>query len=65
MANLLKPEELADMLGINLRTLNRRRANGKLGIAEINIAPDGEQRRQPRFKIEDVETFLSQRTVQS
>ncbi len=62
MSKLLKPEELAELLGINIRTLNRRRAAGTLGIAEINIAPVGEERHQPRFRMEDVETYLHQRT---
>ena len=63
MTHLLTPEQLAEYLGINIRTLNRRRAAGTLGIPEINIAPTGEERHQARFRVEDVEAYLSQRTV--
>lgn len=62
MSKLLKAEDLAEMLGVTIRTINRRRAAGTLGIPEFNISATGGS--QPRFRREDIRGYLKKRKTQ-
>jgi hypothetical protein len=60
VSDLITSAELARMLCLDIRTISRRRAAGTLDIPTINIAPPG-GRPQPRFRLADVEDYLSRK----
>lgn len=61
MTRLITSSELARMLCLDIRTIFRRRATQTLDIPTINIAPQG-GRPQPRYRLADVEAFLSRKS---
>lgn len=65
MANdndLITINDLADMLRLSRRTIDRRRASGTLGLAEYDLStiPGFTM---PRFKRADVQAYLHTRQV--
>lgn len=54
---LMTPQEVADLLGIDPKTLNNWRATKRYPLSYVKIG------RHVRYKPEDVETFIQSRTI--
>lgn len=55
---LIRPSELCELLSINISTLYRWEAEGKLSIPKVKIGPGA-----VGFRREDVKAFIEERTV--
>lgn len=61
MSDLLRLDQLANMLGVTLRTIQHRRQTNTLGIPVQDITTSS--RPMPRVRRDDVEAYLRTRRV--